>query len=119
MPENLVFPKLNCLLGLHMTFSYAKKLLVSLPFLAGVLSHFTRVQLFVNLWTEAHQALLSMEFSRQEYWSGLPCPPSGDLSNQRTEATSLMSPALADRFFNTCATWEDFSSSYKETNLLD
>ena len=42
------------------------------------LSH---VQLFVTLWTVAHQAPLSMEFSRQEYWSGVPFPSSGDLPN--------------------------------------
>ena len=35
-----------------------------------------------------------MGFSRQEYWNGLPCPPPGDLANQGTEPTSLMSPAL-------------------------
>ena len=39
-----------------------------------VLSHFSRVQLFVTLWTVAYQAPRSMEFSRQEYWSGLPFP---------------------------------------------
>ena len=44
-----------------------------------VLSHFSRVQLFVTPWTVAHQVPLSMELSRQEYWSGLPCPPPGDL----------------------------------------
>ena len=44
-----------------------------------MLSHFSRVQLFATLWTVACQALLSMGFSRQEYWSGLPSPPSGDL----------------------------------------
>ena len=38
-------------------------------------SHFSHVQLFATLWTIAHQAPLSMGFSRQEYWSGLPCPP--------------------------------------------
>ena len=43
-----------------------------------VLSHFSCVRLFVTLWTAAHQAPLSVEFSRQEYWSGLPCPPPGD-----------------------------------------
>ena len=117
MPENLVFSK-PCLLGLQMAFSYAKNLLVSLPLLSDLLSHFTRVQLFVTLWTLAHQALLSMEFSRQEYWSGLPCPPSGDLSNRRIESTSLMSPALADRFFNMCHLGRLYSS-YKDTNLLD
>ena len=44
-----------------------------------VLSHFIRVQLIVTLWTVAHQAPLSMGFFRQEYWSGLPCPPPGEL----------------------------------------
>ena len=43
--------------------------------------HFSHVQLFVILWTIAHQAPLSMRFSKQEYWSGLPCPPQGDLPN--------------------------------------
>ena len=41
-----------------------------------LLSHFSRVQLFATLWTVAHQALLSMGFSRQDYCSGLSCPPS-------------------------------------------
>ena len=45
-------------------------------------------------------------FSRQEYWSGLLCPPPGDLANSGTEPTSLKSPALAGRFFTTSATWE-------------
>ena len=49
----------------------------------------------------AHQALLSMEFSRQEYWSGLPFPSPGDLPNSEIE---LRSPALAGRFFTTNAT---------------
>ena len=44
--------------------------------------------------TVAHQALLSMEFPRQEYWSGLPCPPPGDLSNPRMEPASPATPAL-------------------------
>ena len=46
-----------------------------------VLSCFSHVQLFVTPWTEAHQAHLSMGFSRQEYWSGLPWLPPGDLPN--------------------------------------
>ena len=54
-------------------------------------------------WTVACQAPLSMGFSRQEYWSGLPCPPPGDLSDPGTEPTSLMSPSLAGRFFTTRA----------------
>ena len=49
---------------------------------------------------------LSMGFSRQEYWSGLPCLPPGDLPNPGIEPMSLMSPALAGRFFTTSATWE-------------
>ena len=68
-----------------------------------VLSHFSCVQLFVTLWTVAHQATLSMGFSRQEYWSGLPCPSPGDLPNSGIEPASLRSLALAGRFFTTSA----------------
>ena len=50
-------------------------------------------------WTVAHQAPLSMESSRQEYWSGLPCPPAGDFLNPGIEPASLTCPALAGRFF--------------------
>ena len=49
----------------------------------------------------ACQAPLSMEFSRQEYWSGLPCPPPGDLPDPGMKPTSLRSLALADGFFTT------------------
>ena len=52
-------------------------------------------KLFATSWTVAYQAPLSMGFSRQEYWSGLSCPPSGDLPNPGIEPDSLMSPALA------------------------
>ena len=48
-----------------------------------------------------HQAPLSMEFSRQEYWSGLPFPTPGDLPNPEIKPESLVSPALAGRFFTT------------------
>ena len=51
----------------------------------------------------AYQAPLCMGFSRQEYWRGLPYPPSGDLPDTGIETTSLMSPALASRFFTTSA----------------
>ena len=51
--------------------------------------------------TVAHQAPLSMEFSRQEYWSRLPRPPPGDLPDPRMEQASLASPELAGRFFTT------------------
>ena len=54
-----------------------------------------------QLWTVAHQALLSVEFSKQEYWNGLPFPLPRDLSNPGMEPTSLASPALAGRFFTT------------------
>ena len=64
-------------------------------------SHFSHVQLFATPWTVAHQAPLSMGFSRQESWSGLPCPPPGDLPHPGTEPTSLTSPALASGFFTT------------------
>ena len=57
-------------------------------------------------WTVARKAPLLIGFSRQEYWSGLPCPPPGDLPNPGTEPTSLTSPALASRFFTTSAPWE-------------
>ena len=73
------------------------------------LSRFSRVQLSVTSWTQAslsYQASLSMGFSRQEYWSGLPCPPPGDLPDTGTEPVSLTSPALAGKFFTTSATWE-------------
>ena len=59
-----------------------------------------------NLWVVAHQAPLSMGVSRQEYWSGLSCPPPGDLPNPGIELTSLMSPALVGRFFTSTTTQE-------------
>ena len=62
--------------------------------------------LFATLWNTALQAPLSMEFSRQEYWSGLPCPSPGNLPNPGIKAVSLMSPALAGGFFITSATRE-------------
>ena len=61
-----------------------------------------------TLWTVARQAPLSIGFSRQEYWSGLPSSPPGDLSNPRIEPKSHVSPALAGRFFTTSATWEAY-----------
>ena len=56
-------------------------------------------------WTAAYQASLSMGFSRQEHWSGLPCLPPGDIPNPGIEPMSLISPALAGRFFTTSTTW--------------
>ena len=57
-------------------------------------------------WTVARQAPLSMGFSRQEHWSGLPGLAPGDLPDPGIEPTSLTSLALAGRFFTTSATWE-------------
>ena len=71
-----------------------------------MLSHFCHVRHFATLWTVAHQAPLSMGFSRQEYWSGLPRPPLGDLPKPGVEPTTLMSLALVDGFFTTRATWK-------------
>ena len=55
---------------------------------ACMLSHFSRVWLFANLWTLIHQAPLPMGFSRQEYWSELPCPTPGDLPDPGIEPKS-------------------------------
>ena len=68
---------------------------------ACVLSCFSLVHLFVTLGTVALQSPLSVEFSRQECWSGLPCPSPGDILNSGIKPVSLMSPALAGRFFTT------------------
>ena len=73
---------------------------------ACVLSSFSYVQFCVTLWAVAHQPPLFMGFCRKEHWSGLSCPPPGDLPNPGIEPRSLMSPALADVFFTTSATWE-------------
>ena len=64
----------------------------------AVVGSLSRIRLFAAPWTAAFQAPLSMGFSRQEYWSGLPFPPPGDLPNPGIEPAS---PALAGRFFTT------------------
>ena len=71
-----------------------------------MLSHFSCVQLFATLWTVACHAPLSMGFPTEKYWSGLPCPPPGDLPNLGIEPVSLMFSASAGRFFITSTTWE-------------
>ena len=68
-----------------------------------------QLSLFATLWTVAHQAPLSMGFSRQEYWNGLPCSPPGDLPDPGIEPMSIISPAFAGRFFTTSTTWEDWN----------
>ena len=69
------------------------------------------VQLFVTPWTVAYQAPLSMGFSGQDYWSGLPFSFPGDLPNPGIEPTSLAPPTLAGGFLTTRATWEDQHTS--------
>ena len=68
----------------------------------------------VITWTVACQAPLSMGFSRQEYWSGLSCPPPGDLPNLEFKPTS---PSLVGRFFTTSATWKVPFSTQRSTKL--
>ena len=72
---------------------------------ACVRSHFSHVWLFVTLWMVALQTPLSMGFSRQAYWSGLLCPPLGDLPDR----DQTLSPALAGGFF----TWESFTTTWE------
>ena len=68
------------------------------------------LQLYLTLWDPMQPHSLSGSsihgILQKEYWSGLPCPPPGDLPNQGIEPSSLTSPALADGFFTTSATWE-------------
>ena len=83
------------------------------------------VQLFVTPWTIAHQAALSLELSRQEYWSGLPCPPPGALPEPGIKPASLVSPALAGRSFTTgppgkprCHCWATVTPNTKFSQLF-
>ena len=85
---------------------------------ACMLSCFSPVLLFATLQTVAHQAPLSMGFSRQEYWSGLPCPSQGALPNPGIKLASLTSPALAGRFFSTSATWKAQFTNDNVYNIL-
>ena len=70
-----------------------------------VLSHFSHVQLFATPWTVACQALLSMGFSREEYWSGVPCPFPGDLPDPGTELTSHYVSCLGRQVLYHCHHW--------------
>ena len=66
----------------------------------------------MTLWTVARQAPLSMRFSRQEYWSGLPFPSPGDLPNLGIKHRSFMSPAFAGGLFTTSTTWRQIIISF-------
>ena len=71
-----------------------------------------------TLWTVAHQAHLSMEFSRQEYWSRLPFPPPGDLPDPGIEPASLASPALVGGCFTTVAPGKPLGKGSAQPNRL-
>ena len=72
----------------------------------------------MTLWTVALHVPLSMGFSRQEYWSGLPCPPPGNLPDPGTEPMSLLSTALAGKFFTTSASSSYFQVVLTENNAI-
>ena len=63
-----------------------------------------------------HQAPPFLRFSRQEYWSGLPCPSPGDLLDPGIEPASLRSPALTEGFFTTSTTWEVWPTCLLKAN---
>ena len=73
------------------------------------------VQFIVAPWTVVCQASLPMEFSRQEYWSGFLLPTPWYLPNLEIELKSLTTPALADGFFTTNATWK---ANYSFSHLI-
>ena len=85
---------------------------------AGMVSYFSCVQLCVTLWTVTCQVPLSMGFSRQDYWSGLPFPSPGDLPDPGIKPVSLTSPALTNRFFTIGATWEALQLGWSEVKSL-
>ena len=100
------------------------RLLLRFARLCAVVAHrcvfahlLSRVRLFETLWTAARQAPLPRGFSRQEYWSGVPRPPPGDLPDPGIKPASLTSPALASGFYITGATWEALSHTHSPTKL--
>ena len=85
---------------------------------ACLLSCFSRVQLFATPWIVACKAPLSMGFSRQRYWSGLPFPPPRHLPDRGIQAVSLVSPALASGFFTTSITCMHYPPAAGQVLLL-
>ena len=78
----------------------------------------SRVLLFVTPWAAANLAPLSMGFSRQEYWSGLPFRSTGDLPDPGMKPASLISPASAGRFFTTRSPGKPALHSYMLITLV-
>ena len=85
---------------------------------AYMLRHFSHARLFLTPWTVACHVSLSIGFSRQEYWSMLPCPPAGDLPDPGVEPVSLVSPALAGGFFTISDTFFFFFSFAQSCQTL-
>ena len=83
----------------HLVWVHYERL--ALPKFESLFSHFSHVWFFVTPWTVALQAPLSMGWSQQDYWSGLLCPPLGDLPNPGIQSMSPAAPVLAGRFFAT------------------
>ena len=94
------------------SYVFSVKAYLILFFSVCVLSLFSHAQLFETQWTVACQAPLSMGFSRQEYWSGLPCPSSGDLPKMGIEPMCFECLELAGRLFTTSATWKALYTEY-------
>ena len=88
---------------IHYYCQYYFPLRFSMGYCVGSLSC---VQLFAVQWAVAHQAPLSMEFPRQEYWSGLPLATPGDLPDPAIESMYLASPTLGGGFFATSTIWK-------------
>ena len=80
-----------------------------------VLSCFSHVQLFATLWTIAHQTPLSMGFSKQEYWNGLPFPSPGDLPSPGIEPVS---PEVVGRFLTTVPRGKPMDHLYLTVNTM-
>ena len=85
---------------------------MALNHLSSTLSRFSCVQLCAAPWTVARQAPLSVGFSRQEGWSGLPLPTLGDLTEPGIEPESAVYPAFAGVFFATRASGEGHGPEY-------
>ena len=89
------------------------------------LSHFSGVLFFATLWTVAHQVPLSLEFPKQEYWSGLPCPPPGNLPHPGIQSGSPAFSCISRWILYQGATWEPKNfkiigrTNWTESNCLN